>query len=103
MRGQEPAEIQQNSDDNNSASTDANGGTKNTQAPGNRDQAKAPKSQIDFIRVLAEEWRGKQGVERLEQRIGKPLAELTRDESETWIDRLTPKYESGETDEQANG
>ncbi|CAN5786073.1 hypothetical protein BH20ACT11_BH20ACT11_04330 [soil metagenome] len=78
-------------------------GDSGSQTPGNRGQAKAPKSQIDFIKTLAEEWRGKQGVERLEQRIGKPLAELTRDESETWIDRLTPKYESGETDEQANG
>jgi hypothetical protein len=91
---------QQNSGDNNSASTGADGGT---QTSGNRDQAKAPKSQIDFIKTLAQEWRGEQGVERLEQRIGKPLSELTRGESEEWIDRLTPKDGSGESDEEANG
>jgi hypothetical protein len=91
---------QQNSGDNNSASTGTDGGT---QTSGNRDQAKAPKSQIDFIKTLAQEWRGEQGVERLEQRIGKPLSELTRGESEEWIDRLTPKDGSGEADEEANG
>lgn len=56
--------------------------------------SKAPKSQIDFIKTLAEEWRGEKGVERLESRIGKPLSELTRDEAEQWIDRLTPKEEA---------
>lgn len=58
-----------------------------------RGQKKAPQSQVDFIRTLAEEWRGENGVERLENRIGKPIAELTRDEAESWIDRLTPKDE----------
>ena len=58
-----------------------------------RGQKKAPQSQIDFIRTLAEEWRGEKGVERLENRIGKPIAELSRDEAESWIDRLTPKDE----------
>jgi hypothetical protein len=56
--------------------------------------SRAPKSQIDFIKTLAEEWRGEKGVERLESRIGKPLSELTRDEAEQWIDRLTPKEEA---------
>ena len=56
--------------------------------------ARAPKSQIDFIKTLAEEWRGEKGVERLESRIGKSLSELTRDEAEQWIDRLTPKEEA---------
>lgn len=52
---------------------------------------RAPQSQVDFIRTLAEEWRGEKGVERLENRIGKPLDELTRDEATHWIDRLTPQ------------
>lgn len=90
----------QNSGDNSSASAGADGGAQTSR---NRDQAKAPKSQIDFIKTLAQEWRGEQGVERLEQRIGKPLSELTRAESEEWIDRLTPKDETGETGEEANG
>ncbi len=93
---------QQKAGDNNSASAGADDGTKNTQAPSNHDQVKAPKSQIDFIRTLAEEWRGEQGVERLEQRIGKPLSELTRAEAEEWIDRLTPKDDSGQGGEEAN-
>lgn len=59
-----------------------------------RGGSRAPKSQIDFIKTLAEEWRGEKGVERLESRIGKPLSELTRDEAEQWIDRLTPKEEA---------
>lgn len=59
-----------------------------------RGDSKAPQSQIDFIKTLAEEWRGEKGVERLESRIGKPISELTRDEAEQWIDRLTPKEEA---------
>lgn len=59
-----------------------------------RGGSRAPKSQIDLIKTLAEEWRGEKGVERLESRIGKTLSELTRDEAEQWIDRLTPKEEA---------
>lgn len=59
-----------------------------------RGGSKAPSSQIELIKTLAEEWRGEKGVERLESRIGKPLSELTRDEAEQWIDRLTPKEEA---------
>ncbi len=51
---------------------------------------KARKSQVDLLRTLAEELRGENGVARLEGRIGKPLAELTRAEADEWIDRLTP-------------
>lgn len=54
-------------------------------------QKKAPQSQIDFIKTLAEEWRGEKGVERLESRIGKPISELSHSEAAEWIDRLTPK------------
>ncbi|WP_053057870.1 hypothetical protein [Rubrobacter aplysinae] len=67
-----------------------------SQVSKNREQSKAPKSQIDFIKTLAEEWRGQNGVERLEQRIGKSLSQLSRSEAEEWIDRLTPKDSGGE-------
>lgn len=59
-----------------------------------RGSSKAPSSQIELIKTLAEEWRGEKGIERLESRIGKSLSELTRDEAEQWIDRLTPKEEA---------
>jgi hypothetical protein len=52
---------------------------------------KARKSQVDLLKTLATEWRGENGVERLENRIGKPLADLTRTEADEWIDRLTPE------------
>jgi hypothetical protein len=52
---------------------------------------KARKSQVDLLRTLAVEWRGENGVERLETRLGKPLTELTRTEADEWIDRLTPE------------
>ena len=44
-----------------------------------------------LFQIIAEEWRGEKGVERLENRIGKPIDQLSRAESEHWIDRLTPK------------
>ena len=55
-----------------------------------RASGKARKSQVDLLKTLAVEWRGENGVERLENRIGKPLADLTRAEADEWIDRLTP-------------
>ena len=53
--------------------------------------AKARKSQVDLLKTLAVEWRGENGVERLENRVGKPLTDLTRAEADEWIDRLTPE------------
>ena len=52
---------------------------------------KARKSQVDLLKTLAVEWRGENGVERLETRLGKQLTELTRTEADEWIDRLTPE------------
>jgi len=52
---------------------------------------KARKSQVDLLKTLAVEWRGENGVERLETRLGKPLTELSRTEADEWIDRLTPE------------
>jgi hypothetical protein len=52
---------------------------------------KARKSQVDLLKTLAVEWRGENGVERLETRIGKPLTDMTRTEADEWIDRLTPE------------
>jgi hypothetical protein len=53
--------------------------------------AKARKSQVDLLKTLAVEWRGENGIERLESRVGKPLTDLTRAEADEWIDRLTPE------------
>ena len=58
---------------------------------GRASSAKARKSQVDLLKTLAVEWRGENGVERLESRIGKPLTDLTRTEADEWIDRLTPE------------
>ena len=52
---------------------------------------KARKSQVDLLKTLAVEWRGENGVERLENRLGKPLQDMTRAEADEWIDRLTPE------------
>jgi hypothetical protein len=56
-----------------------------------RGSQKARKSQVDLLKTLAVEWRGENGVERLENRIGKPVVDLTRAEADEWIDRLTPE------------
>ena len=40
--------------------------------------AKARKSQVDLLKTLAVEWRGENGVERLENRLGKPLEDTNR-------------------------
>lgn len=61
-----------------------------------RSQSKAAQSQIEFLTTLAEEWAGENVVSRLENRIGKPLSELTREEAETWVQRLTPKQDTVE-------
>lgn len=60
-----------------------------------RSSQRAHKSQIDLLKTLAEELRGNNGVERLENRIGKPLSELTRAEAGEWINRLSPDEEGG--------
>ncbi len=52
---------------------------------------KARKSQVDLLKTLAVEWRGEDGVERLESRVGKKLKSLTRVEADEWIERLTPE------------
>jgi hypothetical protein len=39
---------------------------------------KARKGQVDLLKTLAVEWRGENGVERLENRLGKPLRDMTR-------------------------
>lgn len=57
---------------------------------GSNVEPKARKSQVDLLKTLAVELRGEHGVERLEERIGKPLTQLTRGEADLWVDRLTP-------------
>ena len=56
---------------------------------------KAYKRQVDLLKTLAVEWRGENGVERLENHIGKSLTQLTRQEASDWIEKLTPKEDSG--------
>lgn len=46
--------------------------------------------QVELLRTLATELRGKNGVARLEERIGKTLAELSRHEADKWIAKLEP-------------
>ena len=76
-------------------SAEDNGRTEEPPAPASSSRrgtsGKARKSQVDLLKTLAVEWRGENGVERLENRIGKPLANLTRTEADEWIDRLTPE------------
>lgn len=68
------------------------GGSARDNAQGSaRGSQKARKSQVDLLKTLAIEWRGDNGVERLENRIGKPLTDLTRAEADEWVDRLTPE------------
>ena len=62
-----------------------------TTARGPRGSQKARKSQVDLLKTLAVEWRGDNGVERLEAHIGKQINQLSRIEADDWIDRLTPE------------
>ncbi len=59
--------------------------------PSRAREPKARKSQVDLLKTLAIEWRGEGGVERLEGRIGKKLASMSRREADEWIERLTPE------------
>jgi hypothetical protein len=47
-------------------------------------KCKQPAS-LEFRALLSD------GVERLENRLGKPLKDMTRAEADQWIDRLTPE------------
>lgn len=55
------------------------------------EQDAATESQISLLKDLAVEWRGEDGVQRLESRIKKPLASLSGGEARQWIERLTPE------------
>lgn len=69
----------------------SNGQAEKTAEAPKRSAGKARKSQVELLKTLAVEWAGEGGVGRLEKRIGKPLTDLTRDEADEWIDRITPK------------
>lgn len=56
---------------------------------------KVRKPTVDLLKTLAVEWRGENGVQRLESHIGKPLKDLTRGEAEEWVQKLTQKENSG--------
>ena len=57
-------------------------------------EPRARKSQVDLLKTLAVEWRGENGVDRLETRIGKKISSLSRGEADAWIERLTPEQEA---------
>ena len=64
----------------------------------NRSRSSEPmarKSQVDLLETLAVEWRGENGVERLENRVGKKLSSLSRAEADEWIEKLTPENREG--------
>src|SRR5919112_5474035 len=91
--GERDASASSSIPDNGRTNAEAVEGTSqrtNRRGKGGSSRDKARKSQIDFLRTLAEELRGENGVARLESRIGKPLGELSRAEADEWIDRLTP-------------
>jgi hypothetical protein len=88
IRGQRPRAEE---DDSEPRPVEDNGSTQGTSSRKGGGSQKARKSQVDLLKTLATEWRGENGVERLENRIGKPLADLTRTEADDWIDRLTPE------------
>ena len=82
----------QNASQGAAAEQDTPNGQPEKPAPSKRGGAgKARKSQVDLLKTLAVEWRGENGVERLENRLGKPLQDMTRAEADEWIDRLTPE------------
>ncbi len=100
-QGQRQGQRRNEAGDEPAAEPDGSAGSPNGQAEeaapaarkggGSRAGAKARKSQVDLLRTLAVEWAGDGGVERLEGRVGKPLADLTRAEADEWIDKLTPE------------
>lgn len=77
--------------DSSGSGSSGSGQSGSGQPRSDRSQAKATASQIEFLKTLAVEWRGDEGIPRLESRIGKSLNELTREEADSWTDRLTPK------------
>ncbi|MGH3089906.1 MAG: hypothetical protein ACRDSJ_21710 [Rubrobacteraceae bacterium] len=60
-------------------------------ARGRGNSGRARKSQVDLLKTLAVEARGENGVEKLEKHLGKSISELTRQEADQWIDKLTPE------------
>ena len=92
MAGPLPSAGRQNSSQSAASEQDTPNGQAEKPASSKRGGAgKARKSQVDLLKTLAVEWRGENGVERLENRLGKPLKDMTRAEADEWIDRLTPE------------
>ena len=88
IRAQRPS----TQEDSQAQAVEDNGQAENPATSSKKGSAgKARKSQVDLLKTLAVEWRGENGVERLENRVGKPLTDLTRAEADEWIDRLTPE------------
>lgn len=60
-------------------------------AGGSARARKAMKSQVDLLKTLLVEARGDDGVQKMEKHLGKSISELTRQEADQWIDKLTPE------------
>ena len=90
LHRQQPQTADNVSDINASASR--SGRSENQTTDGHK---KVRKKDVDLLKTLAVEKRGENGVERLENHLGKKIPELTRDEARSWIRRLTPASGSG--------
>ncbi len=74
-------------------SADGSRPTSITEAPSNPSSTKARKSQVDLLKTLAVEMRGEDGVRKMEEHIGKTLSDLTHEDANAWIDKLSPAVE----------
>jgi hypothetical protein len=74
-----PARLRHSHSSQKAAEQDTPNGQAEKPASAKRSGAgKARKSQVDLLKTLAVEWRGENGVERLENRPGNPLTDMTR-------------------------
>ncbi len=64
-------------------------------AQSNTAARKARKGQVDLLKTLAVEIRGEDGIEKMEEHIGKRLSDLSSPEADGWIERLTPSEQGG--------
>lgn len=80
--------------------TDLRGAARRAKAP---DPQRARKPQVDTLKWMAVAIKGNDGVEKLEEQLGKKLSALTRGEADEWIARLEPHVPGGHRPEGAQG
>ncbi|MBA2693262.1 MAG: hypothetical protein H0U65_12355 [Rubrobacter sp.] len=71
--------------------SESNGSDGNQSGASRSKGQKAGKSQVNLLKTLLVEARGDDGVQRMENHLGKSISELTRQEADQWIDKLTPE------------